>query len=269
MPTILHEAHDEAHFGGKAVNLGASLRAGLPVPPGFAIRAASVEAIVAGEEAAREQLHQRLSALGGPVAVRSSGIGEDSEAASFAGQHLTFLNRRTPGDVEEAVARVHASAHTESALAYRRKLGLAGAPRIAVVVQRMVEPDCAGVMFTRNPLDGADQRVIEAAWGLGEAVVAGLVVPDNYVLSRDGQLITRRIGEKDLALRSRDEGGTIEEEVAPGLIHAPCLDAEMLARLHALASRCEVVFGHALDLEWAFAGSELYLLQARPMTRTG
>ena len=121
--------------------------------------------------------------------MRSSAVGEDSEGASFAGQHATILNVRDEDQVVDAVLKVRESAHTESARAYRRTLGLDEAPRIAVVVQRMIEPDCAGVMFTRNPLDGADERVIEASWGLGESVVAGLVVPDNYALDQQGRVL--------------------------------------------------------------------------------
>ena len=167
----------------------------------------------------------------------------------------------------DAVLKVRASAHTESARAYRRTLGMDDAPRIGVVVQRMIEPDCAGVMFTRNPLNGSDERVIEASWGLGESVVAGLVVPDNYALDAHGAVLRRTAGEKDVALRGDPDGGTIEESVPDELVSAFCLNDEMLARLHDLAVRCESFFGTGLDLEWAFADGVLYLLQCRAITR--
>ena len=199
--------------------------------------------------------------------MRSSAIGEDSEGASFAGQHVTVLNVRSDGQVVDAVLKVRASADTESARAYRRTLGVDEAPRVGVVVQRMIEPDCAGVMFTRNPLDGSDERVIEASWGLGESVVGGLVVPDNYALDAQGRVLRRTAGEKDIALRGAPEGGTIEEAVPEELVRAFCLTDDMLARLHALAVRCETFFGNGLDLEWAFADGTLYLLQCRPITR--
>jgi pyruvate,water dikinase len=141
------------------------------------------------------------------------------------------------------------------------------APRIGVVVQRMIEPDCAGVMFTKNPLNGTDERVIEGSWGLGEAVVAGLVVPDNYALDGQGCVVRRTAGVKDLALRLAPEGGTVEEAVADDLVTAFCLTDDMLSRLHELATRCESFFGEGLDLEWAFSGGTLYLLQCRAMTR--
>jgi pyruvate,water dikinase len=266
-PTPLIEAEDEARFGGKASQLARSLRAGLPVPPGFALGVAQVGAVVSGDDETIRQLCAHFTALGGPCAVRSSAIGEDSEAASFAGQHLTLLNVRSAEAVLPAVRRVHESASSEGALSYRRKLGLDPTPAVAVVVQRMIEPDTAGVMFTRNPLNGADERVIEATWGLGEAVVAGLVVPDHWALDPHGGVVRHRTGAKDLALRSDPEGGTVEERVGHELIEASCLSDRQLAELHDLGRRCEARFGSGLDIEWAFSGEQLYLLQCRAMTR--
>ena len=266
-PAPLIDALDETQFGGKAASLGRSLRAGLPVPPGFALGTAHVDAVFDGHAETVADLRTRFTELAGPCAVRSSAIGEDSQDASFAGQHVTVLNVRREDQVVDAVLRVRESAHTESARAYRRTLGLDDAPRVGAVVQRMIEPDCAGVMFTKNPLTGADERVIEASWGLGESVVAGLVVPDNYALDVTGRVIRRTPGEKDVALRSAADGGTVEEAVADDLVTALCLSDQMLASLHDLAARCESRFGKALDVEWAFAGDTLYLLQCRPMTR--
>lgn len=266
-PSPLADALDEAHFGGKAAALARALRAGLPVPPGFALGAAQVDAVFDGDPEAVAGLRAGFTALAGPCAVRSSAIGEDSEDASFAGQHVTVLNVRREQQAVDAVLEVRASAHTESARAYRRTLGMDEAPRVGVVVQRMVEPDCAGVLFTKNPLNGADERVIEASWGLGESVVGGLVVPDNYALDRHGRVLRRTAGEKDVALRPSAEGGTVEEAVEGDRVHALCLDDAMLAELHGLAGRCESHFGAGLDLEWAFAGGTLYLLQCRAITR--
>ena len=266
-PSALLDALDDAQFGGKAASLARSLRAGLPVPPGFALGTTHVDAVCDGHAEAVTHLRVEFTALAGPCAVRSSAIGEDSEGASFAGQHVTILNVRHEDQVVGAVLKVRDSAHTESARAYRRTLGMDEAPRVGVVVQRMIEPDCAGVMFTRNPLDGSDERVIEASWGLGESVVAGLVVPDNYALDGQGRVLRRTAGEKDIALRSDPDGGTVEEAVADELVAALCLSDEMLADLHGLAVRCESFFGQGLDLEWAFADGTLYLLQCRAMTR--
>jgi pyruvate, water dikinase len=266
-PSPLIGALDEAQFGGKAASLARALVDGLPVPPGFALDTTYVEAVFDGDPEALEQLRIEFSLLAGPCAVRSSAVGEDSEGASFAGQHVTILNVRHENNVADAVLKVRESGHTESARAYRRTLGMDETPKVGVVVQRMIEPDCAGVMFTKNPLNGSDERVIEASWGLGEAVVAGLVVPDNYALDSEGQVLRRTAGEKDIALRSAAEGGTFEEAVEGQLVTAFCLNDAMLASLHGLATKCESFFGMGLDIEWAFAGGTLYLLQCRAMTR--
>lgn len=125
----LAEAHDEATFGGKAVQLGASVRAGLPVPPGVALSAPLVDAVAAGDPSGVAALIAVTDLVGGPVAVRSSAIGEDSAEASFAGQHLTQLNVRDPRRLSEAVSAVWASARSEAALAYRQRLGIDGVPR--------------------------------------------------------------------------------------------------------------------------------------------
>ena len=265
MPLV--DAVDAAEFGGKAASLARSLRSGLPVPLGFALSATQVDAVFQRDAQVSAAVREAFTRQAGPCAVRSSAIGEDSENASFAGQHVTILNVRLEDRVIDAVLKVRESAFTESALAYRRTIAMNDPPRVGVVVQRMIEPDCAGVMFTKNPVNGADERVIEASWGLGEAVVAGLVVPDNYGLDGEGHVLRRTAGEKDLALRSDPEGGTFEEAVAEDLISALCLDDGMLAELHDLAGRCESFFGRGLDIEWAFSGGTLYLLQCRAMTR--
>jgi len=266
-PAPLIDAVDEGHFGGKAASLARSLRAGLPVPPGFALGTTHVEEVHNGHAEAVAHLKVEFARLAGPCAVRSSAIGEDSADASFAGQHVTILNVRHENEVAGAVLRVRESAYTESARAYRRTLGMDETPRVGVVVQRMIEPDCAGVMFTRNPITGADERIIEASWGLGEAVVAGLVVPDNYALDGSGRVLRRTAGDKDIALRGAPEGGTVEEAVSDYLVAALCLSDDMLTHLHGLALECEALFGKGLDVEWAFAGETLYLLQCRAMTR--
>jgi pyruvate,water dikinase len=254
-------AEDPSIYGGKAVQLGTALRAGLPVPEGVALGWQDVDAVAAGWASLDDV------ALPSPCSVRSSAVDEDSADASFAGAHLTFLGVEGCAAVREAVAAVRASAYDPGALAYRAKLGLDASPRMAVVVQRLIDSDVAGVMFTRNPMTGADERVIEASWGLGEAVVAGLVAPDHWVLDSSGQMTTFIAGEKDIAIR-RTASGTAEEPVDSALIEVPCLDDSQLAALHELATTCDRVYGaRGHDIEFAFAGSQLYLLQRRPITR--
>ena len=267
MIVALAEASDGNELGGKAVELGAALRAGLPVPPGFALPVALVDAVAAGDaDAQRHVVDAYLRLGGGAVAARSSAIGEDSAGASFAGQHATKLNVISAEALLDAIAHVRASGHTASALAYRAKAGVAGAPRVAVVVQRLVHAELAGVLFTRCPTTGKDERVIEAARGLGEAVVAGLINPEHLRLARDGRVLERRQADQDLMIVALDDGGTEERPVAER--HAPVLADRHVAALHALAARVEAVFGdRGQDLEFAFVAHELYLLQRRPMTR--
>jgi pyruvate,water dikinase len=262
----LAEAHREASFGGKAVSLGAALRAGLPVPPGAALGAALVDRVAAGDAAAVGALLASPHVPPARLAVRSSAVGEDSAGASFAGQHATKLNVTAPR-LRDAVRAVWASARTESALAYRSRRGLPAEPRIGVVVQALLEPIAAGVLFTRNPLTGADERVIEAAWGLGEAVVNGAVVPDRARIDAGGRVIEHVPGEKDVKIWYGEGDGTIELPVDPELRRAACLTEAHLRALHALAERCGRIWGPALDLEWALAPPDtIYLLQCRPIT---
>ena len=178
MPLV--EADTEELYGAKAVGLGDALRAGLPVPPGVALPGPEVDSIASGDVAATTALLEAVRALPMPVAVRSSAVGEDSAGASFAGQHITVLNVPSAEDVEAAVREVWWSANSDSAITYRKRLGVFARPSVGVVVQSLLQPDTAGVMFTRNPITGADERMIEASWGLGEAVVSGRVIPDSF-----------------------------------------------------------------------------------------
>ena len=266
LAVTLAEAHDEADYGGKAVSLGAAIRAGLPVPPGVAIGARLVDRVVAGDPAAVQDVVGSPHVPSGRLAVRSSAVGEDSAGASFAGQHATKLNVRK-GQLLDAVRHVWESGRTGSALAYRERKGLPREPRIGVVVQMLVEPAAAGVLFTRNPISGADERLVEAAGGLGEVVVNGGVVPDQIRLGPDGRVLEYVEGDKDIKIWYGDDDGTIELAVDPALRRAPCLTATQIAALHALSERCIRVWGPHLDIEWALGGDgDVYLLQCRPIT---
>jgi pyruvate, water dikinase len=262
----LIEPLPQAEFGGKAASLSEAIRAGLPVPPGFALDVEMVEAVHRGETPALLAVQHAFDELGGAIAVRSSAIGEDSADASFAGQHLTVLNVTSAVDAVEAIRRVRDSARAKSALDYRRQRGLPETPRMGVVLQALVAADAAGVMFTRNPVTGHDERVIEGAWGLGEAVVSGLVTPDEYRLDREGRLLEMHLGEKHVAIRALPTGGVHEEPIDVRLEGRPALSSAELGRLHALASLCEEVYGPALDIEWVVAAGQPYLVQTRPIT---
>jgi pyruvate,water dikinase len=260
----LKAAEQVERFGGKAVQLAAALRAGLPVPDGFALAWDVVDAVA---EQGRAALDAPSDVWPEPCAVRSSAVDEDSADASFAGAHLSVLGVCGDAAVIDAISAVRSSGLEAGAQAYRSHLGLAAGARVGVVVQALVDSDVAGVMFTRNPLTGAEERVIEASWGLGEIVVAGLVTPDRFVLSTSGDLLGQSVGEKDIAIRRTESGGTAEVDVAPELIDIPCLGAPELAALHDLALACDRVFGTtAHDIEFAFVDGAVHLLQRRPIT---
>ena len=265
----LAEARDDSIFGSKAVGLGDAAREGLPLPPGVALSGDIVEAVASGEEGAIEQVVRLARDLPLPLAVRSSAVDEDGADASFAGQHLTLLNVPSCDALGDAVREIWWSANSDSAITYRQRVGLFRRPSVGVVVQSLLDPDCAGVMFTRNPVTGDDELMIEASWGLGEAVVAGMVIPDNFRVARSGEVLDRTPGLKRIRIRSLPEGGTREEDVPADQAEALCLDDAQLADLSRLADRCEEVYGAARDIEFAFAGGNLYLLQCRAVTRAG
>jgi pyruvate,water dikinase len=265
----LEKAHDDSVFGSKAVGLGEAARAGLPLPPGVALAGPIVEAVASGEERAIKKVEKAARPLGSPLAVRSSAVDEDGAEASFAGQHLTLLNVPSTEALSEALREIWWSANSDSAITYRQRVGLFVRPSVGVVVQALLDPEVAGVMFTRNPINGADERVVEASWGLGEAVVAGLVIPDHFRVDRSGEILERTSGVKKIAIRTLPEGGTFEAEIPPELVEQLCLDDDQLAELNQLAGRCEEVYGEGRDIEFAFAGGQLYLLQCRAVTRTG
>jgi pyruvate,water dikinase len=253
-------------YGSKAVGLGDAARQGLPVPPGVALSGDLVEAVASGDDRAIEKVLKAVATLSAPFAVRSSAVDEDSAAASFAGQHLTVLNVHSAADVTGAVREVWWSANSDAAISYRQRVGLFTRPSVGVVVQKLLNPDVAGVMFTEHPITGADERLIEASWGLGEAVVAGLVVPDQFRLDRSGRVLERKVGRKRIAIRSLPNGGTFEQQVPPAQVNQLCLDDAQLAALGELALRCEKIYGPRRDIEWALQDGKLYLLQCRAVT---
>ena len=265
----LPDAEETGLFGSKAVGLGQALRDGLPVPPGVALAGAIVEAVAGGDERAIEQVQGAVRPLGGPLAVRSSAVDEDGAEASFAGQHLTLLNVPSADQLTSALSEIWWSANSDSAITYRQRVGLFTRPSVGVVVQALIDPETAGVMFTQNPITGAEEQLIEASWGLGEAVVSGRVIPDHFRVDRSGQVLERKAGRKSVAFRTLAEGGTVEQEVPRELVEALCLDDEQLGALTALAERCERIYGRARDIEWAFAHGTVYLLQCRAVTRAG
>lgn len=215
--------------------------------------------------------YQALSATGEPlpVSVRSSATAEDLPEASFAGQQETFLNVIGSEALLTAVQRCFASLWTDRATQYRASLGIAPrAVRLAVVVQRMVEAEVAGVLFTANPLTGKRREaVIDANPGLGEAVVSGATNPDHFVVNTPGgEIVERRLGDKQLAIRAAVGGGTevIEQSELPTMVS---LSDKQIQHLSELGTQVEAHFGAPQDIEWAIdASGQVFLLQARPIT---
>ncbi|SNS69631.1 pyruvate, water dikinase [Asanoa hainanensis] len=240
--------------GGKAHALAVLMRAGLPVPDGF---------VVVGPTDP-EEIVGRLR--GTAVAVRSSGLAEDSAAASFAGQLETVLGARGPAEVLAAVRRCAASAGTDRARGYRAHLGLADEADVPVIVQELIPADRAGALFTRDPRTGADAVVVNASWGLGESVVSGVVVPDEVVVSAAGVRVV--VGSKQTRLDLRAQGLVRTPVPAPDR-NRPCLAPDEVDRLVALGRRCAEVASRPQDVEWAIDGDRIWLLQSRPITAFG
>ncbi len=215
------------------------------------------------------KLSQRVGKEEEFVAVRSSATAEDLPGASFAGQQDTFLNVK--GDeVIEYVRRCWSSLFTPRAIFYREKKGFAHERvAIAVVVQKMVNAEKAGVMFSVHPATGEkDKIVIEAAWGLGEGVVSGTVTPDHYVVDKNSnKLLHKEIAMKEIMF-TKDEktGKTVKVKLPPERAGAQVLTEEEIAQLAELGKKVEEHFGSPQDIEWAYEAGELYLLQSRPIT---
>ena len=271
---------------------------GLPVPPGFVVPAnALAGALPAGgaelralaerhdAEAAqalirtveldpglREAVLSAYAALGGergdaPVAVRSSACAEDSEAASFAGQQETYLHVRGGDEVRARIRDCWASFFSERALFYRSKKGSLTDLGMAVVVQRMVNADVAGVLFTMDAVHRRrDRMIVEAVIGLGEAAVSGAVTPDHYVLKRDGRVRKAHVHEQPFAIVAGDGSGVVERPLSPEEGGARKASDELLAELARIGDDLEQRVGVPQDIEWAVEDGELFVLQARPVT---
>ncbi|HSN36532.1 MAG TPA: PEP/pyruvate-binding domain-containing protein [Arthrobacter sp.] len=202
------------------------------------------------------------------VAVRSSATAEDLASASFAGQQDSYLNIRGAEALATAVKNCWASLWTARAMAYRAREGIApDAVHLAVVVQRMVDAEAAGVMFTANPANGRrDQLAISAAWGLGESVVSGTVSTDDAVVEAGtGRVLSRRTADKEIMTVYADHG-TREQPVPVGRRRDPVLDDRAAAELAGFGTRIAEHFGAPQDVEWARAGGEFFILQSRPVT---
>jgi phosphohistidine swiveling domain-containing protein len=244
-------------------------------PAGFEEVAEGIRALFSGGKVPQEMAdeiraaYQELGEDGEiAVAVRSSATAEDLAGASFAGQQETYLNVRGAEALLEAVENCWASLWTARAMAYRTRQGIAPETvSLAVVVQRMVESEAAGVMFTANPSNGRrNELTISAAWGLGESVVSGTVTPDSIVVEKgSGRVLSRETADKGV-MTVYTEDRTAERPVPEVQRLAPVLDDEMAGELARYGKRIEDHYGTPQDIEWALSGGEFYVVQARTIT---
>jgi len=228
----------------------------------------TVEAVAIPDDIAAA-ITQPLARLGEQhaYAVRSSATTEDLPTASFAGQQDTYLNVVGPAAILHHVRRCWASLFTERAVTYRLRNGFDHRRvRMAVVVQQMVFPHAAGILFTADPITG-NRKVasVDASFGLGEALVAGLVNADVYKV-RDGEVVARTIAAKQLAIRASPLGGTQEQAIEPERQHQPALTDAQVVRLAQLGRRIEAHFGRPQDIEWCLVDEDFQIVQSRPIT---
>ena len=203
-----------------------------------------------------------------PVAVRSSATAEDLPGMSFAGQLESYLNVRGGDEVIRAVKRCWASLWTGRAIGYRERQRIRGEDvSMAVVVQQLVSAEVAGVVFTANPVTGAlDELMINAAWGLGEAIVSGRVTPDTIVINKQtGMIASQNIASKDV-MTVRLELGTREEPVPAGKRRRAALEPAQAAELSRMGVKIEQLYGQPMDIEWAMCDGRIFIVQARPVT---
>jgi phosphoenolpyruvate synthase/pyruvate phosphate dikinase len=275
--------------GGKALGLARLLRESCDVPAGFVVTAPAYREWLGGREpdaalfadaalggALAERVRAACAELGeGPVAVRSSATAEDSADASFAGQQETYLGVRGADAVASHVVRCWGSLFTPHAISYRERLGLpASQVAMAVLVQRMVPAEAAGVMLTIDPVNGDRSRIsIEAVVGLGPPLVGGELTPDRYAVDKVTlEIRSRAIAAQPFAERLDPEtGGVARVELAAEAGRAPALTDDEVLLIAGAGKRIERTFGHAVDVEWALGPGpsgprHLHLLQARPET---
>jgi len=288
--------------GGKALNLGFLIKNGFNVPNGFVVTTEAYnqfiktnqledtitrilstdepenasqliqEAISTGKipTEVQEAVIKQYTNLGlQGVAVRSSATSEDLQDASFAGQMNTYLNINTQKDVIQHIKRCYMSLWTSRAISYRAKHGIdSQSVSIAVVVQEIIEPNEAGVMFTQDPVTSEDSIVIESNYGFGESVVSGRATPDRFIVRRGPvpEITVREIGTKELEAVKASNGGLIYSETGIDRREQSSLTDEEIFELVSLGEKIEAAYGSPQDIEWAISDETPYLLQSRPIT---
>lgn len=262
---------DFAAAGGKAASLAKLMQAGFPIPEGFVILPCALD-----ESLKKEILKEFLKMKLKNAAIRSSATLEDSAKASWAGELETYLNTSRK-DLIFSIENCRASIFSKRAAAYRKEKGLGHKKvSVAVIVQKMVESETSGICFTVNPINkNPKQMVIEAGYGLGEAIVGGKITPDNYIVQKSsGKVIEKNISAQKMMIIQKMKGGTKEINVPKDKQNKQKLPDKKIVELARICAKIEKFYpstssGQAYapqDIEWAFSKNKLYILQSRPIT---
>ncbi|MGE6630185.1 PEP/pyruvate-binding domain-containing protein [Bacillus sp. NPDC077027] len=291
---LFSEAEESATLAGaKGVNLIKLNNSGLPVPDGFIITTSSfanfltynelhpneenlVQKIKEGQfpQQMQEELLASLRTLiesYPSVAVRSSSVAEDLEGASFAGQYETYLNIKTDEEFLLRVKECWSSYFAARVNHYKEKMTEFedSPPLMAVVVQGLIHSDVSGVIFSQHPVSGnTNQIMITASYGLGEAIVSGMVTPDTFIIDKHNFTIEKKLGTKEIQMVPHEEG-VLKQPISTTLANQYCLHDEKLLEIAEITKQTEELYGHGIDLEFGISDGEFYLLQARPITSIG
>jgi pyruvate,water dikinase len=267
---------DSRIVGGKAATL-ARLYRQLPgmIPPGVAVPAGAASLLLEEDPSTSGSAYVKylMDALENlsdsphrTYAIRSSAMHEDAQGGSFAGQYSSSLGCRTVDDILQGIRKTIASGASSGVLAYGQRTGIPTSDLPSVLIQEMIIADRSGVAFTRNPVTGEREVVINASYGLGDAVVDGSITPDEIVCSDDGKVIESRIGRKQV-MSLLTSGGITRIRVPTDLTNALSLSDDQVRAVAGAALRCEAILGYPVDTEWAITGQGIFVVQARPITR--
>lgn len=290
---LFHAAEESAALtGAKGLNLIKLNNHGLPVPDGFIIKTNSFASFLSIHQLhpTEQNLAQKITQAPFPsqmetellssfqtlletypsVAVRSSSVAEDLEGASFAGQYETFLNIKTNEEFLQAVKECWSSYFASRVTEYKEEMdeNEEEMPLMAVVVQGLIHSDVSGVIFSENPVSGKTNEVmITASYGLGEAIVSGLVTPDTFIVDKEQLSIEKTLGTKELQIVPYQEG-VIEQPVSEKKAGQFCLHDDQLVEIAQITKQVESLYGRGVDIEFGISNDTFYLLQARPITST-
>lgn len=262
--------NNTSEVGGKGASLGEMTQAGIPIPLGFVVTVDTYKEFI-GQELpvdVRDQILEAFDQLGAErVAVRSSAVAEDSSAASWAGQLESYLNT-TRDTLIENIRKCWNSIKSERALAYAAEQNLPEDKlQVAVVVQKMVDSEASGVIFSVNPITKDNNEImIEAGFGLGEMLVQGMITPDNFIVDKTNFQIKERTIETQEKMLVYKDGLNQEVEVPKDKQSKQCIGDKDVEELARLAVRIEEHYGFPCDIEWAKQGDDLFIVQSRPIT---